>query len=73
MGQLLLFFLCNVCSFFSYVGGFLVTNIFSLLLSDRYILAIQQIITHLLYFFLSVPILRTASEALAPRSTTEKG
>ena len=28
MGQLLLFFLCNFCSFFSYVGGVLVTNLF---------------------------------------------
>ena len=46
MGQLLLFFLCNFSSFFSYVGGIPVTNHFSLLLIDRYILAIQQIITH---------------------------
>ena len=44
MGQLLLFFLCNFSSFFSYVGGIPV-NHFSLLLIDRYILAIQQIIT----------------------------
>ena len=46
MGQLLLFFLCNFSSFFSYVGGIPVTNHFSLLLINRYILAIQQIITH---------------------------
>ena len=49
MGHLLLFFLCNFSSFFSYVGGILVTNNFSLLLDwfiVRYILAIQQIITH---------------------------
>ena len=46
MGQLLLFFLCNVSNFFSYVGGILVTNHISLLSIDRYILAIQQIITH---------------------------
>ena len=46
MDQLLLFFLCNFSSFFSYVGGIPVTNHFSLLLIDRYILAIQQIITH---------------------------
>ena len=45
-GQLLLFFLCNFCSTFSYVGGVLVTNLFSLLLIDKYILAIQEIITH---------------------------
>ena len=32
MGQLLLLSLCNFCSFFSYVGGVLVTNLFSLLL-----------------------------------------
>ena len=44
MGQLLLFLPCN--SFFSCVGGILVINHFSLLLIDRYILAIQQIITH---------------------------
>ena len=48
MGQLLLFFLCNFSSSFSYVGGIPVTNHFSLLLIDRYsyILAIQQIRTH---------------------------
>ena len=46
MDQLLLFFLCSLCSFFSFVGGALVTNFFSLLLIDRYILAIQQVITH---------------------------
>ena len=46
MGQLLLFFLCNSTAFLSYIGGILVTNHFSLLLNDRYILAIQQIITH---------------------------
>ena len=46
IGQLLLFFLCNFSSFFSYVRGIPVTNHFSLLLIDRYILAIQQIITH---------------------------
>ena len=31
-GQLLLLFLCNFCRFFSYVGGVLVINLFSLLL-----------------------------------------
>ena len=36
MGELLLLFLCNVCSFCSYVGGVLVTNLFSLLLTDGY-------------------------------------
>ena len=45
MGQLLLIFLCNFSSFLAYVGGVLVTNLFSLLLIYRYILAIQQIIT----------------------------
>ena len=34
MGQLLLLFLCNFCSFFNYVGGVLVTNLFSLLFID---------------------------------------
>ena len=48
MGQLLLFFLCNFSSSFSYVGGIPVTTHFSLLLIDRYsyILVIQQIRTH---------------------------
>ena len=48
-----------------------VTNHFSLLLIDRYILAIQQIITHkehLRYSFWSVVIFWTSSEALAPWS-----
>ena len=40
MGQLLLFFLSNFSNFFSYVGGVLVTNLYSLLFIDRYILAI---------------------------------
>ena len=50
---------------FSYIRGVLVTNIFSLLLIDRDILAIQQIITHeehLQYSFWSVAIFWTASE-----------
>ena len=34
MGQLLLLFLCNFCSFFNYVRGVLVTNFFSLLFID---------------------------------------
>ena len=75
MGQLLLFFLCNFSSFFSYVRGIPVTNHFSLLLIDRYILAIQQIITHkehLRYSFWSVAIFWTASEALAPWSQQQK-
>ena len=67
MGQLLLFFLCDFSSFFSYVVAILLTKYFSLLLIDRYILAIQQFITHeehLRYFFWSVAIFWTASEAL---------
>ena len=71
MGQLLLFFLCNFSSFFSYVRGIPVTNHFSLLLVGRYILAIHQIITHkehLRYIFWSVVIFWTSSEALAPWS-----
>ena len=46
IGQLLLFFLCSFSSFFSYDRGIAVTNHFSLLLINRYILSIQQIITH---------------------------
>ena len=56
-GPAIALFLCNFWSFFSYVGGVLVTKLFSLLLTDRYILAIQQIITreeHLWYSFWSV-------------------
>ena len=34
MNQILLLFLCNLCSIFSYFGGVLVTNFFSLLLID---------------------------------------
>ena len=59
MGQLLPFFLCNFSSFFGYVGGIPVTSHFSLLLIDRYILAMQQIITHkehLRYSFWSAAI-----------------
>ena len=80
MGQLLLFFLCNFSSFFSYVGGIPVTNHFSLLLIDRYILAIQQITTHkehLRYSFWSEAIFWTSSEALGAFGTllwtTESG
>ena len=75
MGQLLIFFLCNFSSFFSYIRGTLVTNHFSLLLIDRYILAIKQIITrqmHLRYCLWSLGIFWTASEALAPWSWQQK-
>ena len=53
---------------FSYVGGVLVTNRFSRLLIDRYIVAIQQIMTHkehLRYSFWFIAVFWTASEALA--------
>ena len=43
--QLFFSFLCNFSSFSSYVGGIVVTKHFSLLLIDRYVLVIQQIIT----------------------------
>ena len=46
MDQSFFVFLFNFSSFFSYVVGILVINLFSLLLINRYILAIQQIITH---------------------------
>ena len=68
MSQLLLFFLYNFFSFFTNVGIVLVTNLLSLLLIDRYILAIHKIITHevhLWYSFKPVAIFWTASEALA--------
>ena len=80
MGQLLLFFLCNFYSLFSYVGGIPVTNLFSLLLIDRYTLAIQQIIRHeehWWYSFWFVAIFWTASEVMTMVGTmvitTEKG
>ena len=65
MRQLMLFFLCNFSSFFSYIGSILVTNHFSLLLIDRYILAIQHIIheKHLRYPFWYIAIFWTASES----------
>ena len=62
-------FSLHFSSFFSYVGGILVTKHFSVLLIDRYILAIQQIIAHeeyLRYSFWSVAIFWTESETLAP-------
>ena len=73
--QLLLFFLWHLCSFFSYIGGVLVTKVSSLLLIDRYILTVQQIVTYeeqLRYSFWSVAILWTASEALASYSQQQK-
>ena len=75
IAQLLLFFLCNFSSFFSYVGGIPVTNHFSLLLIDRYILAILQIIAHkehLRYSFWSVAIFWISSEVLARWSQQQK-
>ena len=75
IGQLLLSFLCNFSTFFSYIGGILVTNHFSLVLIDRYILAIQQTITHkehLRYSFWSAAIFWTASEALGPWSEQQR-
>ena len=74
MGQLLLFFLHNVSIFFSYVGGIPATYHFSLFLIDKYILAIQQIITHkehLRYSFLNLlNFLRTLCTMII---TTESG
>ena len=66
-GPVIAFLLCNFNSLFSFVGSMLVTSHFSLLLIDRHILAIQQIITHeeyLRYSFWSATIFWTASEAL---------
>ena len=76
MGQLLLFFLCNFCSFFRYVGGVLVTNLFSLLLTDSYILAVQQIITQeaFVILFLICSDLRNCLRSIGTMViTTEKG
>ena len=66
------FFLCNFNRFLvTYVRDILVTNHFSLLLIDRYILAIHQII-NICHSFSSVVIFWTVSEALAPWSKQQK-
>ena len=60
---------------FSYLRGILVTNHFSMFLTDRYILAIQQIIRqekHLRNSFWSAAIFGTASETLEPWSQQQK-
>ena len=67
IGQLLGFFV-QLQQFFSYVKDIPVIYHFSLLLIDRYILTIQQVITHkeqLQYFFWAAAIFCTSSEALA--------
>ena len=59
MDQSLFFFLWNFSSFLAYAAGVLGTNLFSQFVIDRYILAIQQIVTHeehLQYSFWSVAI-----------------
>ena len=74
-GPVIALFSVQLQQLFSYVCGILVANHFSLLLIDRYILAVQQIITHeehLWYSFWSVAIFWTASEALAPWSQQQK-
>ena len=74
-GPVIALFSVQLQQLFSYVRGVLVTNRFSRLLIDRYILAIQQIITHkehLWYSFWSVAIFWTSSEALAPYSSQQK-
>ena len=68
MAHLLLFFSVQRPQLF-------LTNLFSVLLFDRYILAIQQIITHgehLRYYFWSIAISWTASEALVPWQNNRK-
>ena len=74
-GALIALFSMQLQHLFSYVGGILVSNHFSLLLFDRYILAIQQIITHvepLRHSFWSVAIFWTPLEALASWSQRQK-
>ena len=75
-GQLLLFFLSKSSSFFSYVGIIHVTNHFTLLLIDRYILAIQQIIAHkehLRYSFWCIDLLNCLRSLETMVITTESG
>ena len=65
------FFCATSAAFLAYVGDVLETSLFSLLLIHRYILAIQQIITHeehLRYSFWPAAIFWTTSEAFAPWS-----
>ena len=74
-GSVIALFSVQLQQTFSYTGSIAVTNHFSLLLTDRYILAIQQIITHekhLRYSFWSVAIFGRVSEALAPWSQQQK-
>ena len=74
-GLVIAFFSLQLQQLFSYVRGILVTSHFSMFLIDRYILAIQKIITHeehLQYSFWSVAIFWTASEPLALWSKQQK-
>ena len=73
MGQLLFLFLGNFCSFFSYVGGALVANLFSLLLIDIFLLFRKlSHEEHLWELFWSVAFFWTATEALATQSWQQK-
>ena len=72
MGQLLLFFLYNFCSFFSYVGGVLVTKLFSLLLTDRYIFGYSANYNTWGAFVILFLIFWTASETLTSWSLQQK-
>ena len=69
-GPVIVFFLCNLSSFFSLRRRCPRNQPFSLLLINRYILAIQRIVAqeHLQYSFWSVTVSWTTSEALAPSS-----
>ena len=75
MDQLLLFYLWNFSSFFSLRQRCPRNQPFSQFVIDRYILAIQQIITHkerLRYTFWSVETSWTASDTMAPRPLHRK-
>ena len=41
-GPVIAFFLCNICSFFGYLGGVLVTNIFAQILNEGYIFGYSE-------------------------------
>ena len=59
-GLVIALFCANLVAFLAYARGALVTNLFSLLLMERYVLAIHHIITHEEHFgysFLTVVIL----------------
>ena len=76
MGQLLLLFLYNFCSFFRYVGGVPVTNLFSPLLIDIFWLFSKLYNTQgalLIIFFICSDLLNCLRSVSTIVITTESG